>query len=139
MEIGNKPSFIGVYTAQQMVFAADCAAETIVVPKLMVPIWLICDKGDTPIRLAVRAFTLPDRTQILQQDIPIGVETSLEPSDDTQKVGLHFQIGFGHFQVTPKSALEIEVETETGTLRAGRLRFVVPPRAQSPSAPVKDQ
>lgn len=130
LEVGNKPSFMGIYTGGEMVFPPDMpSGQPALIPKLAMPVWLVCDKGDVPEKLVAYVHAPPGRTEYMRQEIPL--DPPAMPSDVSQearKIYLHFQIGLVNLQLETSGVVEVTVETELGQLRAGRLRITIPGR-----------
>jgi hypothetical protein len=130
MEVGNKPSFMGIYGAD-MVFSPDLPKDMqIAVPKLAIVTWLFCDVDDKPQRMVLHFYGPPGRTEIVKFDIP--PEQIIQPTNafpDATRVILQVQLQIAGLPLHSEGTLEVTVETEReDDLRAGRLHVRIPGR-----------
>lgn len=127
MELGNKPSFMGVYTGNQLHFPHGTPMDQpLILPRLGIPVWLVCDRDDRPERVVIEITLSPDDTLVWRNEIPLGPETFPQVLDpDSKKLSLHFQAVLFNLMLQPTGSLTVKVETETGVLRAGRVKVVV--------------
>ena len=124
MEVGNKPSFMGVYTGGEMVFPPGPP----IVPKLGIAVWLLCPIDDYPRQVTIRLFGPPDRTEILKTDNPLilphaGVPP---PFPDVTRGIINVMLPVVNLPLPHSGTLELEIETEREILLAGRLKIVMP-------------
>jgi len=129
MEVGNKPSYMGIYTGE-MVFPPDPPPEAqIALSKFVILAWLFCDVNDKPDRITVHVYGPPGRTEIFKHDVPAEQFAQPEPLfDDVTKLVFHIAMPILGLPVACDGVLEVTIETERETLRAGRLRLRLPGR-----------
>jgi len=130
MEIGNKPSFMGVYTGE-MVFPPGLSLDVgIFVSKFAVMWWLFCDKDDRPQHISVRVSIPPGHTEIAKMDVGTEQITQAMPQifDDYTRLILGSTIPLTNLIFQCSGTIEVSIETERETIRAGRLRVQIPGR-----------
>ena len=137
MEVGNKPSYMGVYPSD-IIFPPDPPTDLdVVLPKFGVAIWLKCERGDRPTRLIVRVYIPPGRTQVAIAEI--NTDQIPEPPFDTLDGGQHVvysvNIPLKFLAVPHEGFIEATVETERGEIRAGRIRVRMPGRPHPETDP----
>jgi hypothetical protein len=121
MEIGNKPSFMGIYSGE-IVFLAGPPGAQIILPKFAIISWLICDIDDKPERLTVRVRMQPG-AEILKFEAPYEPDAPHTFNfDDATKYIFTIPLPIINFAIPGEGILEVTIETERETLRAGRLR-----------------
>ncbi len=138
-EVGNKLSLMGLYSGD-MIAPGPAPA---ILSKLCIVLWIIADIDDPPQRVGVRVLMPPDESERMKLDLPpLGV--LVHPEGATR---LHAQavIPMTPFRLEHEGFIQVMVDTERETLRAGRLmvRFVdpagspepAPPRAPEPAPP----
>lgn len=129
MEIGNKPSFMGVYTGDIVLPPDPPPDMQVVLPRFAIMVWLFCDITDKAERVAVRVFAPPGRTEVIFTEIP--PEQIKMPVATTEGAAKFvFSAGFpiNNFHLACEGTIEVVVETERETLVAGRLRVRMPGR-----------
>lgn len=129
LEVGNKPSFMGVYTGE-MVFPADSPPGLqIVIPKFGILVWLFCDKDDAPSRITLHLYGPPGKTEIIKFDVPLGqTDHPSMPFQDVTRLVFHAALPIVGLPISYDGVLEVTLETERETVRAGRLRLRMPSR-----------
>ena len=129
LELGNKPSFMGIYTGE-MIFPPNPPAEMqIAIPKFCIITWLFCDKDDPPRSVTVRIFGPPGRTEFAKFEVP--PEQLVQPApffDDVTKLVFQTALPMLGFPIACEGIIEVTAETDRETLLAGRLRVRVPGR-----------
>lgn len=131
-EVGNKPSFMGVYTGGLIVPALPT-----VLPRLAIWCWVVTpiDRPIEKLRLAVLrddghqlAEIVPDRTDEGASEAPP------PPNDATKKMYL-FGLGLGSVELPVDCKyLTVRVETESENLEGPRLRVMTADKRQ-PASP----
>jgi hypothetical protein len=129
MEVGNKPSFMGMYAAD-LVFPPNPPPDfQIFLPKFAIISWLFGDVSDKPTKVLVHVFGPPGKTEIIRYEVPYDPLTPLNsPFDDPTRFMLNIQIPLVNFPIACDGAIQVEIETERETIRAGRLRVRIPGR-----------
>ena len=119
LEYGNKISLMGVYGSDLQL------AENfpLMLPKFAVHVGLICDLSDIPTWLKLSVI-LPDGAELINVELPVD---SLPKSKNIDATTTKYRIGQS-LPITPlpllnSGYLEVWLETETGKLRAGRLKI----------------
>jgi hypothetical protein len=136
LEIGNKYSLMGV-------FAADLAfplAPPLTLPKFGVVVWLLFDVGDAPKQITIRILIPPNKTELVKMVSQGDFELQFPfPPDELSRGVLRFMLPVMNLTLTEEGFIEVMVETERETFRAGRLyvRFNVKPEevGLSPAPP----
>lgn len=133
-EVGNKLSFMGVYGDAMMFPEGIPAEQPIIAPKLAIAIWLICDINDKPDTLTARVYAPPGRTEVgvvhqsSEQISTIWDTLTRSAQADARKISLQAVVQFGNFLLAHEGFIEVTIETDQGTIRAGRLRIHIPGR-----------
>jgi hypothetical protein len=149
-EVGNKQSLMGIYSGGEMAFPEGIpAGAPVLLPKFAIMMWFFSDKDDKPERLTVRVFIPPGRTEIIKFEIPR--DLLAQPTllfDDVEKIVLTAGLPIIGLALPCEGTLEVTVETERETIRAGRLRIRIPgrpdptliaPGQTTPSSPIETQ
>jgi hypothetical protein len=113
-EAGNKLSLMGLYGTDLFIGGAKPS----ILPTFVVVVFIVTDVDDRPSQIRIRVIA-PDKTVILNTELPPGVLPS--PRPDSVKATAMGLVKLAPFQVTDEGDLEVYVETETGSIRAGRL------------------
>ena len=116
-ELGNKTSLMGIYQSD-MIFGA---AAPVFLPKLVIAFWLITDIEDKPSDVSVRIIA-PGGAEILNTPLHRVPQESGHPEDGF-RWQIHGQIQLGNITFTQDGFLECWIDTETGSLRAGRVKI----------------
>jgi hypothetical protein len=127
-EIGGKLSIMGVYGAD-MIFPAP---PPLPILRWGIAVWLICDLDDVPAAITIRVLAPPEKIEI------IAIEISRPPPqypEGATKFNFRTILPLPPFNFTQEGFVEVMVDTDRETLRAGRLfvRFLPP---TSPDAPI---
>jgi hypothetical protein len=139
MEVGNKPSYMGVYAGGELQFPADLPADLpILLPKFAIVIWILSAVDDTPQRLTVRVYTPPGRTEIIQFEAPLDATPYAQVYPDSDRVSLNLTLPITNLQLACEGSLEVAIETEREVLRAGRLRIRMPGRPDPTASPTTE-
>jgi hypothetical protein len=130
-EMGNKFSMMGVFT-NELIFAGTYPT---VMPTFAVVAWLICDIGDEPSEITMRLVGPPnpagETTLITGQFKNITVQ----PSDGSTKAQIRVIMQMSPLPLVSDGHLEAYIDTEAGSLRAGRLRIKSqPPKSSMPDS-----
>jgi len=130
-EVGNKLSLMGLYGGDMIA----PGPAPVVLSKLCIVLWIIADIDDPPQRVGVRVLMPPDESERVKLDLPpLGVLVHPEGA-----LRLHAQavIPMTPFLLDREGFIQVMVETERETLRAGRLmvRFVDPAPSPEPAPP----
>ena len=124
LEAGNKFSIMGIY-GTEMHFAVPAPALLV---KWGIFFWLITDIGDIPQKINVKVLIPPDRQEVFSTDIPIA---PAEHTEGATKLRWRTPIMMPMINLTAEGYIEVIVETELGSMRAGRI-FVKFPEVASP-------
>src|SRR4051794_1378332 len=119
-EVGNKISLMGIYTSD-IIFSTP---PPVTFRTLGLVTWLIFDIDDRPAHLTVRVLVPPERTEALR--IEADVERELSPKyerDEYSRGTLRIVGMIDGLQFTEAGFLEVMIDTERETFRAGRIRI----------------
>jgi Family of unknown function (DUF6941) len=118
-ELGNKTSFMGVYTTD-ILFPA---VAPVALRSLGIIAWLIFDVDDRPTKLALRVLIPPARTEILKIETDVdGKIPEYRDRDEYSKGSLRFTAMINGIEFAEEGFIEVMIDTERETLRVGRLR-----------------
>ena len=123
MEAGNKISYMGTYRGEIILEVPQGSYDPILFPKFVVMAWLFSDWDDKPERITMRVYAPPGKTEVLRIDIPhdqLGATTAL--FDDPTKYLFNAGIPIVNFPLHGEGEIEVTIETERETIRAGRLK-----------------
>jgi hypothetical protein len=122
-EIGGKMSLMGIYGTDLII----TGVAPIMLPKLVIPAWVICDLDDKPSKLT---WTIKwrDGAEILKMDFP-ALDTGPHREGATQGI-FNAVIQAAPFPIEKPGVLEVYVETEKETLLTGRLYVQIRPPAE---------
>ncbi len=133
-ETGNKLSLMGIYSGE-IGFPHDPPSATqLSLPKFVICWWLFCDIDDPPQRVSVNLYMPPDRTEVLKFAVP--PEHLVSPAvvfEDAIRLTLSSVIPIVNLTFAREGRMEVTIETERETLRAGRLRIRISGRPGSQS------
>lgn len=115
-EMGNKPSLMGCY-AGQMILPISLPAT---LSKLCCLVTLICDALDVPEFIEV-SLKLTDGSEALRQRIV--PPPYKEDKPDVKKVSYNMMFQLSPCNIHGEGRVEVWVETEQGSVRAGRLNI----------------
>jgi hypothetical protein len=132
-EVGNKHSYMGVY-GDDMVFPENPPDGTIVIPKIVIVATLVTDVDDLPSRVGFLIYGPPGRTEIARFYIPDEQLPNATIVENARIFRLTANFPIFGLALQSSSILEASVETETGTLIAGRLKLVIPGRRDTGEA-----
>lgn len=123
-EVGNKFSFMGVYSGD-MTFPVIPPAQ---LSKFCIAAWLISPVGDAPQSIAISIFTPPGKTEFVRI-APEGPPPSHPTTEGMQRLITQFLVPITGLPISEDGFIEVEIETERETLRAGRIKvqFAPPP------------
>ena len=118
LEVGNKPSLMGIYSRDMLV----PGQMPIILPKLVVVTWVVTPI-DNPIKhLEISIICPPDRETIVKVTGDRGAEFDLsEMPPDTQRLIVQQIIPIAPFLVKSDGFIEVEVEADGEKIRSGRL------------------
>ena len=127
-EVGNKISLMGLYGAE-ITFAAPAPG---ILPTFAMMAHLICDPDDVPTVLRLRVVHV-DGTELVNNEQPVTINL-VRP--DSKKVVIHAAVQLTNFLVPREGDIEVYLETDGQSLRAGRLavKFPTPDTPTSPSS-----
>jgi hypothetical protein len=119
-EVGNKVSLMGVYSAD-MLFPVP---PPVTFRTVGIVTWIIFDVNDRPTHLTVRVLVPPARTEVLKVETDVEGELPLQyERDEYSKGQFRFTNTINGIQFTEEGFLEVMIDTERETIRAGRLRI----------------
>lgn len=125
-EIGNKLSYMGVYSGELTVPAAP-----VMLSKLCISVKVVTDISDPLQEIEVRVLRGEEQTELLSTGmIPAPTDT---PSFDDDATRIIVQMAFmlAPFQIDEETILRVKATTEQGDLNGMALRI----RIATPSAP----
>jgi hypothetical protein len=122
-EVGNKTSLMGMYFS-------DLYIQTpapIVLPKFCIAIWLITDVDDPPTQFTVRLLTPPNGTELFKLEGQGAIPAV--PTEGAVKLIATMIIPISQFVLEQDGYIEVMLDTDRGSIRAGRLmvHFNAPP------------
>jgi hypothetical protein len=128
-EIGGKLSFMGIYGSDMLISGQPPQA----LPKLAIVVWLVCDIDDDVKKFAIRVLAAPNRHEFAKAEYPDDALKNVQYADDATKKTFISTISLSPFPVQEDGFVEVMVDTDRGTMRAGRLmvRFVDPAAHQT--------
>jgi hypothetical protein len=124
-EVGNKVSLMGIFGIDLL----SHASGSIVLPKFAVAVWLIYDIDDAPSHITIRVLVPPNKSEIVKLEAQgSGLREFPYPPDEFSKGTLRIFVPITNLILSEEGFIEVMVDTERETLRAGRLRvrFNVP-------------
>jgi len=127
-EVGNKLSILGIYEGD-IVFSVPPPAA---LPKFGIIVWLQTDIDNPPEKFSIRGLVPPNQKVAFSATVR-KVEFNKNPADDAKRLNLKTIIPIINMEFTEEGPLEVFVDTEEGTFRAGRLfiRFASPAEGQT--------
>lgn len=124
-EIGGKLSYIGTYQSVLIVTLPPNSQEPAFLPKFAIAVWLLSDRNDKPGHVIVRVTTPPGQTEIARMEADQNQITALPPIfQDATRSLLSMNLAFANVVLAGGGEIEVTIETERETLRAGRLKVV---------------
>jgi hypothetical protein len=123
-EIGNKPSFMGVYTSQLVVPSLPT-----VLPRLSLALWIVTPK-ETPFeKLSIKVLHSNGKSivEINPELSPIMPPLTIHPDTTRQQLLVCFSMGNVELSLESKY-LEVQIETESGVLPASKLLILSDPK-----------
>jgi hypothetical protein len=129
-EVGNKISLMGMYSGDIVV------PTPTVLAKLCIIVWVITDIDDPPTQLGVRVLGPPGGIELFKTP-------AYEPFPLAQTEGATKVVGTVTVQVTPfllkeNGYIEVMVDTDQGSMRAGRLMVRISPPVVDTSTSVQE-
>lgn len=127
-ELGNKLSLMGLYSGDMIV----PGPPPVGLPKLCVVVWITTDIDDPMERVNVRVLAPPDERERARIDFPSrGATLHQEGATRMQTQAI---IQMAPFPLEHEGFIQVMVETERETLRAGRLMVKFAGPASGPEA-----
>lgn len=127
VEIGNKLSFMGVYSGDMIFPPGAPPGVPVVVPRFAIIAWLISDIDDMPERVLLKVTTPPGSTEIFRNEISGDqIPSPGVPREGSTRYVLQITMPITNLPLQSDGNIEVIIETERETLRAGRLRVVIP-------------
>jgi hypothetical protein len=128
-EIGNKLSYMGVYSTD-MVFPPGALSDApIVVSRFAISAWLICDINDIPRRASITVSVPPGRTVLLKNEIHVG---QILANSNIHKDSINFvvqaTIPMVNLRLECGGFIEVSFDADGQQIHANRLRIVIPDR-----------
>jgi hypothetical protein len=124
-EVGNKFSFMGIYTTELTV------PSPVVLPKLCIAVKVATDKDDPFESLEVRIVKGDDEIELLSTGLIPPMSADIVPQDKNS-TRLIFLLTFvlAPFQIEEETIIRVKANTEREELRSTPLRIrIVPPQA----------
>lgn len=118
-EVGNKMSLMGMYQADIIIGARPPTF----LPKLVIAVWVISDIDDPIQKMTTIVLGPPNKTEIVRMDIEGMGPTPASFFEDSKKIIIHQVIPMNNFPITEAGIIEVLLETDRGSFRAGRLRI----------------
>ena len=114
-ELGEKYSLMGIYSRELVL----PVWPPVVLPKLGVVVWLVCDIDDPPSSATVVVLAQPGNVQLFRKTI--GLVAGDRPHDGSMKMSYSIRFSISPVKIASLGVIEVVVETELGALRASRL------------------
>jgi hypothetical protein len=123
-EAGNKLSLMGLYVGDMFI----AVKPPVALPKFVFVVWIIADIDDPPQWATTTVLMPPDRTEKYRIEVKEPVRPIPHLLEGATKLIAHQIIPIAPFVVEDSGMIEVMVETESGSMRAGRLlvHFVEP-------------
>ncbi len=129
-EVGNKISLMGIYGGD-LILALPL--QPVMIPKLGAFVSLITDLNDTPERMTIIVYMPPKQTELVKIEIPAMPHAS--HFEGATKTHYRAMIQFPPVTIVEEEGfIEIMIETERETIRAGRLYVRFQPTVADASA-----
>lgn len=114
-DLDGRVSYVGVHSGEMIVNANRRGSQL----HFAAIVWLICDADDVPSKIILRVYGPPGRRLLATNEIQ-----PPQPPRRADSTKSFFQVGIERaaLPLHQEGDIEISVETETGVLRAGRLR-----------------
>lgn len=116
VEVGNKFSLMGIYTSD-MIFPTK---PPVMLPRLIIAVWVISDFDDPIQAIATSVRMFPDGGEIFKTE-RLPVQSIRGTSEGATKFYAQQLIPISPLLIPGDGKIEITVETERETLRAGKL------------------
>jgi hypothetical protein len=114
-EPSGRPSYVGLRSGEVVTNVERRGSAF----RFSVVCWLICDADDVPSRLAMRVYGPPGRLLLINSE----VKPAAPPRrSDSTKAFFQLTVEDIRLPLSQEGDIEVVVDTETGILRAGRLR-----------------
>ena len=114
-EIGNKISLMGIYQSDIVISGKPPQS----LPKLVTSIWLSSDIDDPVQEFTIRILAPANET--MSAEIKTATHQQLGPGGGATRRILFITIPLSPFPLNEEGYIEVMIETDTGTIRAGRL------------------
>ena len=118
-EVGGKTSYMGQYRGDLILNVP----LPVTLPKLCMSISVMCDITDLPSSIVIRVNIPPDGHELLRADITEQIKNSRPDLGDSTKMTYMFNLEASPITLASVGSLEVFVDTERETARAGRLRI----------------
>jgi len=115
MELGGKYSLMGIYSRVLVL----PVRPPVVLPKLGVVVWLVCDIDDPPASATVVVIAQPGNVQLFRETITIVAGD--RPQEGSMKMSYSIRFSISPVKIASLGVIYAVVETELGALRASRL------------------
>ena len=127
-EVGNKLSLMGLYFGE--IFVVGKAPQ--ILPKLCVVVFIVVDAKDPMEWFKTTILIPPARSELCT--ISSVASPPSEMTDDIRQIVLHQIIPISPFPLNEDGLIEVMIETDRGSERAGRLqvRFTEQPTLSQP-------
>ena len=132
-EVGSKISLMGMYFSELEI----PEAPPVTLPKLIIAAWLICDVGDLPENVRYRVLAPPDGMELFRLDTTRGSEVHNSPG--ATQATLFTAIPISPITLSGGGYLEVMIDTERETMRAGRILVRFTPSDRSSLAEILDE
>jgi hypothetical protein len=127
-EVGNKISLMGIYASDILL----SSPPPVMLPKFALVAWVLSDFDDRPTRVTVRILVPPGRTELARLEADTDEVLFPHAPDELSKASLRIMTTMMPLTLTEEGFLEVMIDTERETFRAGRLRI----RFNVPSAEI---
>ncbi len=132
-EVGNKLSLMGLYVQDMFIVGKPPA----MLPKFGVVVWIITDADDPVQRATTTILMPPDRKEIFRVESTEPTPIAPHTLEGATKLIAHQIIPIAPLLIEGEGMIEVMLETDRGSMRAGRLaiHFIDPPEAPHEAPP----
>lgn len=118
LEVGNKMSLMGMYHGDMIVGGRP----PLTLPKLVIVVWVLSDIGDPIQKMTTIVQGPPNQTEILRAEVDGILASPAHLFEDSKKLIAQQIFTISPFIVTEAGVIDVLLETDRGSFRAGRLR-----------------
>lgn len=118
-EIGGKTSYMGQYKGELIL---NIPLPT-TLPKLCMSVTVLCDLDDLPTSMVIRVNIPPDGQELIKMDLTEQIKNPPSAPDGSTKMTYFFNLEASPMPLVSVGLIEVFVDTERESTRAGRLQI----------------